>query len=226
MSAPDDDVSRETSPSDAEILLRAASWAGLTLSGAQVQQLEVFTRWLAEEAIPAGGLGPDEGERLLDRHVADSLVLAAAWRGTRPETLVDIGSGVGLPGTPLAVAMPATAVTLLDRSGRRCRLARRAIRVLGIHNVDVVQADAVQAEVGVERRRFDVATFRASLSPGEALRVGRNLVGPGGTVVVAASRSRRPTGAETYGADVVAVPRGVLDSPAWLLRMRENPSED
>lgn len=210
-----DDVSRETSPSDgARALLRAARWAGLPLSDVQVGLLETFSRWLVEEAIPAGGLGPEEAGRILDRHVADSLVLAGAWRGTRPGTLIDVGSGVGLPGTPLAIAMPATRVTLLDRSGRRCALARRAIRILGIRNVEVHESD-----VAVESRCFDVAAFRASLPPGEALRVGQRLIASGGTVVVAASRTQRPAKDLPNGADVVVVPSGVLDSPAWLLRM-------
>jgi 16S rRNA (guanine527-N7)-methyltransferase len=186
-----------------------------------VEQLSVFRRWLEEEAIAAGGIGPGEGERVLDRHVSDSLVFAGAWPGTQPDTLIDVGSGVGLPGIPLAVAMPATRLTLLDRSARRCSLARRAIRILGLENVEVVHSD-----VGAVRRTFGVVTFRASLAPAEALRVGKRLIDPGGTVVVAASRVQRPT--EWHGdlVDIVTVPAGVLDSPAWLLRMRDNPSED
>ena len=200
----------------AEALIRAAVWSGLRLEVAQIELLESFARWLRDEAIPAGGLGPDESARIVDRHVADALVFAGAWRGEHPDTLLDLGSGVGLPGIPLAIAQPETQTTLADRSGRRCRLARRAIRVLGLTNVQVRETDT--ARLG---ERYDIVTFRAFLSPAKALAVAAGVLAPGGVAVGGASRTRAPE-QTTFGdreAEVIAVPGGVLDSPAWLLRM-------
>jgi 16S rRNA G527 N7-methylase RsmG len=210
------DVSRETSPSQAGTLIRAANWSGLTLEAAQVGRLETFSQWLLEEAIPAGGLGPEEGGRIVDRHVGDALVFAGAWRGEHPGTLLDLGSGVGLPGIPLAIAQPETEVTLVDRSGGRCRLARRAIRVLGLANVQVRETDA--ARVG---GRYDIVTFRAFLPPAKAFGVAAGVLAPGGVAVGGASRTRAPerTAFGDREVEVIAVPAGVLDSPAWLLRM-------
>jgi len=202
-------------------LLRAAEWAGLDLSEQQLRRLGRFGRWLGDEAITTGGLGPGEHGRIVDRHLADSLVFAVAWRGSSLRTLVDVGTGVGLPGIPLAVAMPETAVTLLDRSERRCRLARRAARILELANVEVLHADAAEAAT-----RAEVATFRASLPPAEALRLGRRLVSAGGMVVVAASRTRAPSRLDCEGAEVIEVPNGVLDSTSWLLRMRLTQPKD
>jgi 16S rRNA G527 N7-methylase RsmG len=210
------DVSRETSPSHAEALIRAAEWSGLRLEAAQIELLESFARWLRDEAIPAGGLGSDESARIIDRHVADALVFAGAWRGEHPDTLLDLGSGVGLPGIPLAIAQPETQITLADRSGRRCRLARRAIRVLGLTNVQVRETDT--ARLG---GRHDIVTFRAFLPPAKAFAVATGVLAPGGVAVGGASRTRAPE-QTTFGdreAEVIAVPAGVLDSPAWLLRM-------
>lgn len=224
MNLGDGDVSRETSPSETgerTALLRAAEWSGLELSEQQLRTLSRFGRWLGGEGIAAGGLGPGEHARLVDRHIADSLVFAAAWSGSTPRTLIDVGSGVGLPGIPLAAAMPETAVILLDRSERRCRLARRAVRMLELANVEVLHADAGDVAI-----RCEAAAFRASLPPAEALRVGRGLVVPGGRVVVAASRTRAPSRPYPEGADVIVVPEGVLDSPSWLLRMRVTQPED
>ncbi|MEN8233410.1 MAG: RsmG family class I SAM-dependent methyltransferase [Actinomycetota bacterium] len=196
---------------------RVALWAGLTLCPQQRDRLAQYVEWLDTEAIPAGGVGPHERERLLDRHVADSLTFAAGWVGS-PTTLLDIGSGVGLPGIPLAIAHPETSVTLLDRAERRCRLARRAVRVLGLDNVAVLSADA-QSLDGV----WDVIVFRASLEPEEALQMAAPLLSENGCAVIGLSRlsrpGRLPPAPEGTTLDLLEVPVGVLDSPAWLLRM-------
>jgi len=125
---------------------------------------------------------------------------------------------VGLPGIPLAIALPETEVVLLDRSGRRCRLARRAIRVLGLPNVAVEQRDA--AEVVSE---WPVIVFRASFAPERALTVAAPRLGPSGCAVIGLSRSAEPANRPQPPAgttlEVLRVEPGVLDSAAWLLRM-------
>lgn len=197
---------------------RAASWAGSDLSSIQRETLVAFVEWLAEEAVGAGGIGPDERDRLVDRHVADSLVFGAAWDDT-PADLLDVGSGVGLPGIPLAITHPSTSVTLLDRSGKRCWLARRAIRVLGLENVEVEEGDVLQST-----GRLDAVVFRASLPPAAALDAARPLLRDRGCAVVGLSRSAEPNQLpiEPSGTtlDLMRVGSRVLDSPAWLLRMR------
>ncbi len=200
-----------------ERLERAAFRVGIDLTPAQREQLLGFADWLATEATDAGGIGPEEGSRLIDRHVADSVVFAVAWDDT-PADILDVGSGVGLPGIPLAILFPNAAVTLLDRSGKRCGLARRAIRVLGLENVSVEQKDVRQ----VSRRR-DAVVFRASLRPSAALEVALPLLSDRGCAVVGLSRSTEPdeipdapSGATL---DLLQIDGGVLDSPAWLLRM-------
>ena len=113
---------------------RAARWAGLHLGPPERRALDDFGRWLADEGVESGGVGPIEGPRIVDRHLADSLVFAGVW-GATPSRVLDVGSGVGLPGIPLAITHPLTDVTLLDRSGRRCRLARRVVRILGLSTI-------------------------------------------------------------------------------------------
>ncbi|MCJ7726924.1 MAG: class I SAM-dependent methyltransferase, partial [Acidimicrobiia bacterium] len=123
---------------EVEIARETAEWAGFPLTSAQETQLEVYAGWLRDEAIPAGGLGPREGERVWARHIADSLSFAAAWRNrTPPREILDVGSGVGLPGIPLAILWPDALITTLDRGGRRIRLLTRATRIVGLVNVDV-----------------------------------------------------------------------------------------
>ncbi|MDH3517696.1 MAG: class I SAM-dependent methyltransferase, partial [Acidimicrobiia bacterium] len=125
--------------------------------------LNRFGTWLAEEAVPAGGVADGDLDRIGDRHLLDSLAFLQGLEGI-PADLLDVGSGVGLPGIPLAVMLPETSVTLLDRSARRVRLARRAVRVLGLDNVVVEQGEA-------GRRAVTVLTIRALMDPAAACRM-------------------------------------------------------
>jgi 16S rRNA (guanine527-N7)-methyltransferase len=200
-----------------DALERAAARVGAELAPAQRTQLNDFAEWLATEATDAGGIGPEETSRLVDRHLADSIVFAAAWK-QEPEDVLDVGSGVGLPGIPLAVLYPDSDFTLLDRSGRRCHLARRASRILGLDNVRVEQRD-ISGLAG----SWDSVTFRASLQPAAALAAAVPLLKRRGSAVIGLSRTREPDAipdAPTGTAvDVVEIDETVLDSPAWLLRM-------
>ena len=203
-------------------LRRAAGWAGVELSVDQLDLLTRYAEWLVAEAVPAGGVGPAEGARIIDRHVADSLVFGIGWVDTTvPSTLIDVGSGVGLPGIPLAIAYPGIAVTLLDRSERRTALAGRAVRILSLTN-----AVAVQGDVSHLTSSYGAATFRASLPIIDALDAARTTLDIGGTAVIGLSRSRPP--AQTPTAEpgetiqLLETQEGILDSPAWLLRMTRN----
>lgn len=202
----------------------AAEWAGHELTPSSIEMLEAYAGWLEAEAIPAGGLGPREAPRIWSRHIADSLVFASGWTEPPPDVL-DVGTGVGLPGIPLAILWPETDVTLLDRGGRRVRLLRRVARLLALPNVHVFQGDA-----------FDVADewsgvlYRGSVTAPESVGLSAKLLDIPGTAVLGLSRrEERPERAndligvaEALGleAEVVQVPPTILDASAWLLIMR------
>lgn len=220
MTTPRSDVPRGTS---LEYARRAASYAGVALTSDQEVQLSHYAEWLVSEAIPAGGLGPREGDRVWQRHIADSITFAAGW-ATAPGEILDIGTGVGLPGIPLAIVFPETAVTLLDRGGRRIRLLHRASRVLGLSNVVIAQGDAFAVA-----DEWGGLAFRGSIPPPEAIGLTNRLLVPGSTAVLGLSR-RGPeperardlvslAAALGMEAEVRAVPEEVLDGPSWLLMM-------
>jgi 16S rRNA (guanine527-N7)-methyltransferase len=201
----------------AAALHRAAEWAGTSLDTEQLRALVAYADWLIEEAIPAGGLGPGEAERIIDRHVADSLVFGAGWNQS-PATLIDVGSGVGLPGIPLAIAAPEISVTLLDRSQRRTDLARRAIRILALQGVSVVTGDADNHD-----QRYMAAVFRASHTTDRALAAAGSLLEPNGVAMIGLRRGQGPPPIPDAIPDteieILKTDEGVLDSTAWHLRM-------
>ncbi|MBT8206959.1 MAG: class I SAM-dependent methyltransferase [Acidimicrobiia bacterium] len=182
---------------------------GFPLDAEQLGLLETYSSWLKSEALEAGGIGPNERPHLLERHVGDAFTWLQPLEGP-PTSLLDVGSGVGLPGIPLAIALPKTEITLLDRSGRRCGLLRRAIRVLGLQNAVVRQAD-VRREL-VPR---DVVVSRASLPPDQLLPHLRRLTR---AVAIVGGSTAGPV--EVAGYSTMKIEARYLDSPRWLLIMR------
>ena len=194
-------------------------WLGIELSAEQEEALVRYQHWLAEEALPAGGIGPGERHRLFDRHIADSLGFLRGIPASA-HTVIDVGGGVGLPSIPLAIVRPDLACTLVDRSRRRTELAARAGRILGLANFAVRMSDVAAIETA-----YDVAVFRASLPIVEAAASLQRVLRPGGVGLLAVSRREgEPNVPKAPPGTTFVLSRegdGVLESPFWLLRMRQ-----
>jgi 16S rRNA (guanine527-N7)-methyltransferase len=76
---------------------------------------------------------------------------------TVPPLVADVGSGAGLPGIPLAIALPEVRFTLIERMGRRAGFLQNTLAVLGLKHVTVEECEMEKAPPG----RFDMAVFRA-----------------------------------------------------------------
>ena len=156
-------------------------------------------------------MGSNDSELLDRRHLGDSLLFASQFPQDS-STVWDLGSGVGLPGIPLAICLPDTEFVLIDRSGKRCQLLRRVIRILDVANCHVVQTDIENLDGSV-----DVIVSRASLPPDElGVVVGKHL-DPEGVAVVAGSWRKRP---QVTDWTTIEIPPDVLDQTIWLLIMR------
>lgn len=203
--------------SDSERLRTIARACGVSLDDDQLQQMLGFRDFLRSEGIASGGIGPNEADRLIDRHLGDSLAYLLGTNETLGQ-LLDVGSGVGLPGVPLAIARPDASVVLLDRSQKRSDLVRRAVQMLGLRNVEVRNA-----QIASIVERWDTVTFRASLPLLDAAQVAKRLLKRSGVAVFGLSRGPEipevpdpPNGVDFA---VSSELNGVLDSPFWLLRM-------
>lgn len=117
-----------------------------------------YVDFLATAGLERGLMGPRERPRLWDRHVLNSA--AAATHIGRGESVVDIGSGAGLPGIPLALARPDLRVTLVEPLLRRVTFLEEIIDALGIE-VRVVRGRAEEKAVIAEVGGADVVTSRA-----------------------------------------------------------------
>jgi len=97
---------------------------------------------------------------LVVKHILDSLAPLNIFLSLPNKKIADVGSGAGLPGIPLAICMPDTEFTLIERMGRRAGFLRNALAVLGLSNVIVEEADMEKLSVS-ETDGFDLIVFRA-----------------------------------------------------------------
>ena len=119
--------------------LRAGTAAlGLSLQQSQLDQLLEYL-YLLEKWNRSFNLTAIEGlPRMLSYHLLDSLSIAHALIGAAK--VIDVGSGAGLPGIPLAIAIPDTVFVLLDSSAKKTRFIRQAVAHCGLKNTQVVQS--------------------------------------------------------------------------------------
>ena len=145
--------------------------------GSALGSAEAFARILATRGVEQGLIGPHEVPRLWDRHLLNCAVVAELIDGG-PETLVDIGSGAGLPGIVLAMVRPELHVTLLEPMERRSRFLSECVAELGLANASVLRGRA--EDVGL---RADVATARAVAPLDRLAQLAIGVVRPGGMVL-------------------------------------------
>jgi 16S rRNA (guanine527-N7)-methyltransferase len=137
-------------------------------------------------------IAPGDLDRFDCRHVADSLRALDLVRSAPPGPAVDVGSGAGLPGIPLAISDPDRAWRLLEPRRRRAAFLEQVVRELGLSNCEVVAATAEAAIAGGMEAAHAVAVARALAPPDKAAQICRPLVAPGGMVVLFVGRDAEP----------------------------------
>ena len=108
---------------------------------------------------PAAATAVRAEDRVIDDHIADSLVALELEQASSAMVIADLGAGAGFPGLPLAIARPDSTVTLVESSARKSSFLERASAACGLTNVRVVNCRVESWEEGVGR--CDLVTARA-----------------------------------------------------------------
>jgi 16S rRNA (guanine527-N7)-methyltransferase len=197
--------------------------AAEAMFGAGLPHAITFASQLAEHGVERGLIGPREVDRLWDRHLLNSVAIAEVIPNAAH--VVDLGSGAGLPGIPLAIARPDLVVTLLEPMARRVEWLEHVVRTLGL-NVTVVRGRA--EELAIKRRvsGADVVVARAVAPLAKLCEWSLPLLRHGGSLVAMKGASA----AEEVARDRQAVVRaggsdprietcgaGVLNDPATVV---------
>jgi 16S rRNA (guanine527-N7)-methyltransferase len=125
-----------------------------------------------------------EPEKMVSHHLLDSLAVAPHLHARR---LLDVGSGAGLPGIPLALANPDMHVALLDSNHKKAAFLNQAVMELKLKNAEVC---AERVESWQAQNKFDVIISRAFSDMAEFVRITRHLLAPGG--IYAAMKGLHP----------------------------------
>ena len=118
-----------------------------------VKYLDLLLRWNARTNLTA----IREPEEIVRRHFGESL-FAASHLGPEVPALLDLGSGAGFPGIPIALLRPGIAVTLAESQNKKATFLREVARALSLNNVEVW---AGRTEAMPSERRFDTVALRA-----------------------------------------------------------------
>lgn len=159
------------------LLSRGLRAMGLDLPQPTRARLVAFVRLLDKWNRQYNLTAVRDPEQMITRHLLDSLSALPYLRGSR---VLDIGTGAGLPGIPLALARPGVRFILLDSNARKLTFVRQALHDLRIDNVTVVQA---RAEKFHPESKFDTLIARAFASLSEILAVSAHLCAPDGRLL-------------------------------------------
>jgi 16S rRNA (guanine527-N7)-methyltransferase len=175
-------VKRPTPPPEA---LRALRRLNLELDSDQLRRLAAYERLLREHAPRLGLIAESDMSRLFERHVIDSLRAVPVLEA---EEVSDLGSGAGLPGIPLAIALPHATFVLCEPKRRRIAFLELAVERLGLSNASVapVRAEELPPESA------GACTARAFADHAGAWRVACPVLRSGGRLLYFAGRGWRP----------------------------------
>lgn len=137
--------------------------AGTDQVGQLAQYLELVRKWNRSYNLVSKG----DLDHLVTRHLLDSLAIQPYLK---PGALLDVGSGAGFPGLPLAVMEPGRPVILLDSAGKKTRFLRHVVRTLGLQNIEVVHSRVERFSPGHEFSNISSRAFSTLAGFAEAVR--------------------------------------------------------
>lgn len=158
----------------------------VVLSEKQVSQFEQYLHLIQEYNKVMNLTGITEEEEVYEKHFYDSLLFSLN-EDMGNKKLIDVGSGAGFPGIPLAIAYPSLRITLLEPLMKRCVFLSTVQQTLGLENVEVV-CDRAEDYSKVHKEEFDIATARAVSKLNILLEISSQMIKVGGHFIALKGR--------------------------------------
>jgi len=188
---------------------------GIDIPLTGLETLAAYETALRERAVPRGFVSEGDADRLWERHIRDSL--RAVPEVSSEARVADLGSGAGLPGIPIAIAMPSASVTLVELRRGRVAFLESVVDDLGLANVQVFlgRTDRVEG-------RFDTCLARAFAGPAGCWAAADPLLQEDGRLVYWAGAGFEPTGLGELGISWrVSTPSGLAESGPLVIMGRQ-----
>jgi len=191
--------------------------------GDRLSAVEQYVRLLAGPGLDRGLIGPHEIDRIWHRHILNCAVVAELVPSRC--SLVDIGSGAGLPGIPLAMLRPDASVVLVESLLRRSVFLDECVADLGLTNAEVLRS---RAEDLAGKVSADVVTARAVAPLRRLVEWAAGVVRPGGTILAIkgdrASQELREAqsvlrGLDVQRAEILTVGHGKVEPETVVVRI-------
>lgn len=145
-----------------ELMKKASNEAGLELTEAQYDGFIKYMRLLQEWNEKVNLTAITEDEDIIKKHFIDCIKAFKSDEIKNAKTIIDVGTGAGFPGLPIAIMNPNCKVTLLDSLNKRVNFLNLVVKELDLKNVTTIHSRAEDGARNKDlRERFDVATSRA-----------------------------------------------------------------
>ena len=209
---------------ESERLLLATQTFGLSVSPDQIKQLVAYVDLLEKWNRAYNLTAIRDRREIVDRHLIESLSIAPFLSG---DSRVDVGTGAGLPGIPLAIIEPGVHYVLLDSNGKKTRFLSEVKRALALTNINV---ETTRVESWRPGRHFDAVVTRAFADLGTTLERVDHLMGSQGMLFAMKTESaskevaEMPPNTEHVASWDISVPG--RDWPFQLLAIRRLRGED
>ena len=159
------------------ILISGLKTLNLSFKPEQIEQLLGFIKLIAKWNKAYNLTAVRNNEDMARLHILDSLAILPHIEGKR---VIDIGTGAGLPGIPLAIFLPEVEFVLLDSNAKKTRFVQQVILELKLKNVSVIHSrvEDYQPKLG-----FDIITTRAFTNLADMVKMTAHLLSPDGVLL-------------------------------------------
>jgi len=158
---------------------------GLHLNGTGLEKLYLYHQELLAWNKRINLISRKDEERIIERHLLDSLTIFEVLSFPEGSRLLDLGSGGGLPGIPIKIVQPDLKVDLLESTKKKCRFLQQVLEKSGLEMVPVIPKRAEElSREEIYRDYYDFVTARGVAKPEKVEEIALPLLKPGGKLII------------------------------------------